>query len=651
MKKKIISYNDYLDKVYGCFLGKTICGTIGAPYEGVKMPMEIPFRQEMINTMLPNDDLDLQVLWLDVAEQKGTAFTSCDLLDRFVNFCDYSPGEYAVMRKNYNKGIYPPLSGKFSNDFYIEGMGCPIRSEIWACLAPGDAAAAAEFASRDGCLDHYGESINAERFMAALEADAFFENDMKKLINGALDVVPTESRFRTLVTDIIGWCAEYGNIKKVLNKILFKYGHPDCTNMYQNMGIIISSLLLGGSEMTDTCMMAMNCGFDTDCTCASVGSVIGIIQGSSSLIEKYKLTDIKYVLSVRSFRRSDSVYDLAEDIARLGVVFAKERNITEISNAPDVSYDFDNIIPPVSLDVTYEDDDPSICIGGKRTVYLNFKNNTDKSVAIDYNISAPVNFIVNYTKPLDISAGQNMSVAAEINLAPNAEAIYEKNIFTVEYKTENYDGKTVFGLSGSTPWKVIGPFWRTDPVTNTELLLSVPNYWHLLKNSETEGSDVDRVRHFHLNFAADTVTEYLSPDECFSADINAGYEKAEVSIFNMCKDSFELKEITGFDGPCVMYMCRRLISPENMSVCIQIGHTSPYSLFINGALVSSRKNCDTWTSENVHLKDISLKKGKNDIVLRITKVNADCKYNMIFSRGETCAEHYVCFGSENPALF
>ena len=78
---KAIKYENYLDKVYGCFIGKAISGNIGAPHEGVKMPMELKFMPEMINCDLPNDDLDLQVLWRDVVEQKGENFTSYDLLD------------------------------------------------------------------------------------------------------------------------------------------------------------------------------------------------------------------------------------------------------------------------------------------------------------------------------------------------------------------------------------------------------------------------------------------------------------------------------------------------------------------------------------------------------------------------------------------
>ena len=145
-----ISYKTYLDRIYGCFIGKAVSGNMGAPYEGIKMPLELAFRPEMIDCSLPNDDLDLQVLWLDVLERKGEHFSSLDLLERFAECCPYSPGEYAVMRKNYERGIYPPYSGKFCNDYYMEGMGCPIRSELWGCVGVGNRELASGFASRDG---------------------------------------------------------------------------------------------------------------------------------------------------------------------------------------------------------------------------------------------------------------------------------------------------------------------------------------------------------------------------------------------------------------------------------------------------------------------------------------------------------------------
>ena len=260
------------------------------------MPMDLEFLPQMVDLERPNDDLDLQILWLEVVEKKGPHFTAYDLLESFCANCDYSPGEYAVMRKNFARAIYPPYSGKFCNDYYTEGMGSPIRSEIWGCLAVGNMELASEFATRDGQLDHYGESIWAECFLAALESEAFFEDNLHKLIHKALEVVPMESKFRELVLETMELCEKYKDIKVVITKLLFKYGHPDCTNMYQNMGIVIASLLLGENDIIKTSMMALNCGFDTDCTCATAGAIIGLLRGADELKEAYGVDEVTYTV-------------------------------------------------------------------------------------------------------------------------------------------------------------------------------------------------------------------------------------------------------------------------------------------------------------------------------------------------------------------
>ena len=68
----------------------------------------------------------------------------------------------------------------------------------------------------------------------------------------------------------------------------------------------------------------------------------------------------------------------------------------------------------------------------------------------------------------------------------------------------------------------------------------------------------------------------------------------------------------------------------------------------NGKLICERDTCDTWDAENVHVANVSIKKGVNSIVLRLTRVNADAKFNLIFSEGETCATHVTHYASVNP---
>ncbi len=655
-----IAYETYLDKIYGCFLGKTVIGTLGAPYEGIKMPLKLPFSPEMINTMLPNDDLDLQVLWLDVAEKYGKDFTPRQLLERFCTQCDYSPGEYAIMRKNFARGIYPPASGSFSNDFYRSGMGCPIRSEVWACLSPLDPVAAVDYAVRDGILDHAGDSVYAEMFLAALESLCFRYApagegacvDFYALIEEALAYIPADCRFYGLVTDTVGWCHTYADkdIQFVLRKILHKYGHPDCTNLFQNMGITLAALLFNGLDIVGAGMDALNCGFDTDCTCATVGAIIGLVLGGMALETMHGWKDIKFVLGVRSERRSDRVYDFAEDIALLG----KDWNPTTVEGGEGKSYTYEPL-PPVSVStVKYpltSDGYPdcSIAVGESKPITLRFLNSTDVDVDIRYSVTG-----------LGLSAEGTVTAAARsiadvqltVSVPADLEVLPETNLYTVTYSAKDTTATDIFGLVGAALWKAIGPIWHTDPVCTTEKLMAVPNYWHLMQTKELyKGDSTDIVRRFHLNMAVDTETPYLSSDELFASLNPDADTKYEETLFVQRRDSFCLDDVYGFSAPSVCYLARELISPADETVCVQVGHSAPFALYINGELVCERRVCDTFDAENVHVQNVHVREGVNTVALRLCRVNADAKYSLIFSEGATCATHVVHYGSKNPVKF
>lgn len=645
-----LDYNTYFDKIYGAFLGKTVVGTMGAPFEGVKMPLDLPFRREMIDAMLPNDDLDLQVLWLDVVEKYGSDFTSYDLLKRFCEYCDYSPGEYAIMRKNYSRGIYPPLSGKFCNDFYVNGMGCPIRSEIWACLSPFSPELAAEYAVRDGSLDHFGDSIEAECFFAALESAAFFENDIKKLIYIGLDVSQkvytaaskgANSKFRQLVFDVLELCDKYDNVKLILRKVLAKYGHPDCTNLYQNIGITLIALLKGDLDIIKTGMDCINCGFDTDCTCATAGAVIGFIKGAKALIEEYDLKDVRYVLGVRSNRRSDSVRDLSEDIALLGAYL----NSGSVTDAPAKEYSFEKSQYPLSFSVKYEEDLPVFYPSKDCGFELSVTNVSDKPFKGNISIKGKG---IDVCFEVLIGEGETLIKRFVASYPENETTVSEKNLYEVKYDDKSF----TFGIVGAQPWKVVGPIWRTDPICTTELLEKNGYvYWNLFGAVPYAYNSTDVVRRFHLNMAADTETEYCRFDELFAPYDENALTEFEERIFYQTVDGIKIDDFSGFSAPAVYYLSRDLVVSEDREVCLQIGHSAPFEFWLNGELLTKRDNCDTWTAENVHLDNVKLLKGVNRIAVRLTRVNADAKFNFIFSKGITCAEHYVDNVSVRPEFF
>lgn len=123
MVKNKITYQDYFSKVYGCWLGKCIAGNVGAPYEGMKQKLSLKYTPEYLEKMLPNDDLDLQVLWLEVLRKKGEYFTSDDLAEIFAANCDYAPGEYAFSKKIIGAVYRHPMQEHSIMNIILTGWG------------------------------------------------------------------------------------------------------------------------------------------------------------------------------------------------------------------------------------------------------------------------------------------------------------------------------------------------------------------------------------------------------------------------------------------------------------------------------------------------------------------------------------------------
>ena len=314
-----IAYQTFLDKVHGCWYGKCLGGAAGAPVEGIKSIIEVRDFTEIFNPDLPNDDLDIQLLWLDVLERKGTNIDSCDLADAWVEKCWYPFSEYGYFLKNYMRGIKPPYSGMINNEFFKEGMGCPIRSEIWGIISVGNPELAAKYAYMDATLDHAGNSVYAEQFLAVIESMAFFEADPEKLIQIGLSFVPEESKLYQCVNEVLHMYRK-NDWKYVRAEILRKYSHPDFTNVVQNLGFIVLALLGGNGDMRKTINIALQCGYDTDCTCASAASIVGIMKGYQGLSEELKsLINDYFVIGIDVVRPSDSIRQLAKDSAAIAL--------------------------------------------------------------------------------------------------------------------------------------------------------------------------------------------------------------------------------------------------------------------------------------------------------------------------------------------
>lgn len=308
-----LSYEVLKDKILGCYNGKNIGGALGAPFECYRgtFPVDYYTQKDIDNNPPPNDDLDLQLCWLNAVEVYGNKITPDILADYWLTYITPVWSEYGIAKSNLKRGIKPPFSGKINNYFGISN-GAYIRSEIWACLAPGNPEIASHFAYMDACVDHYGDGIYGEMFFAAVESAAFIISDTDKLIDIGLSYIPDDCRLKKAilyVKDLYKNNVDFETARiKVMNDfpgtfgvcfrnveerqiIKEKYGNYNDTtigdDVVNTIALTVLAWYYGEGDFEKSICLATYCGEDADCTASTIGALLGIILGNKNLPDKW----------------------------------------------------------------------------------------------------------------------------------------------------------------------------------------------------------------------------------------------------------------------------------------------------------------------------------------------------------------------------
>ena len=344
-----MNIHEYKNKVRGCWLGKNIGGTLGAPFEGYRGVHDIDFyTQDMSKGVAPNDDLDLQLVWLNVAERYGREISSTILGDYWLTYIVGNWSEYGAGKNNMANGLQPPLSGWYNNH-NRNSDGAFIRGEIWACLMPGHPDWAVEYAYNDASVDHFGEGVYGEIFTTAIESAAFVESDRDKLIDIGLSYIPADSDVAKAV-NLVRECYK-NNLswketrKKLLQEIPCAFGTicEDKTNIPEpdipaglpgydlpaNIGLFVLGWIYGENDFGKSICIAAGCCEDGDCTAATLGSILGIINGADSLPAKWvepigdEIKTISLNIAMNSLHVPQTVTELTERVCNVMPVFLR----------------------------------------------------------------------------------------------------------------------------------------------------------------------------------------------------------------------------------------------------------------------------------------------------------------------------------------
>jgi len=231
-----------------------------------------------------DDDTDYTILGVHYLQKHGRAFTTGDVAQEWLHRLPYDQ-VYTAERAAYKNlvGNLPLDQVPVYRNPFREWIGAQIRADGFGYCAAGMPELAAEFAFRDAALSHVKNGIYGEMLFAAMIAAAAVHDDLHEVIEIGLSEIPAECRLSLAVRDVVRWADVNRDWRDTLDAIHATYGHYHPVHTINNACLVIMGLLHGGLDLGKTLCITVMGGWDTDCTGATAGSVVGAMLGAGRL--------------------------------------------------------------------------------------------------------------------------------------------------------------------------------------------------------------------------------------------------------------------------------------------------------------------------------------------------------------------------------
>ncbi len=337
-KERVISRQELVGKMRAFWIGQLVGNYMGYPFEGLyqKEPMPfvpdryysyrdfysqtgpnplrmrlndargfVPVVCEFLGGAFSDDDTDIEFVTLHAVEKYGLDITYPEITEMWkkcVNRKIWCANSTA--RKLMSKGLVAPDTGRKENNKNWCHVDCQIENEIWGAFYPGMTKKAAEWSLWGARITNDDWGTHPSVAFGVMFSVAFFEKDVKKLVQMGLDAVPGDSPFAEGVRDMIKWHKQYPNWRDARKEINNKYvgyhkkesykGYPMRACAVHNALSVIMSVLYGQGDFMKTVGIAVAAGYDNDCSAATVAGLLAVINGEDCIPEKLTSQDFLY---------------------------------------------------------------------------------------------------------------------------------------------------------------------------------------------------------------------------------------------------------------------------------------------------------------------------------------------------------------------
>ena len=286
------------DKIRGGWAGQMIGVSYGAPTEfksnGVRIAGELTWTPERIANAIEQDDLYVEMTFAEVMDRVGLDATTKQYGEAFRDSKYSLWHANAAARKWLNRGVEAPQSGDAAHNLHANDIDFQIESDFIGLMTPGLPREANQFCERVGRVMNAGDGLYGGMFVTGMYAAAFFETDVRRIVEAGVASLPPESGYARIVRDVLDWSVQDpAHWERTWQRVEEKWNRDDpCPDgalqpfnidARLNGAYIALGLLYGGGDFSKTVEITTRCGQDSDCNPSSAAGVLGVMLGYSKI--------------------------------------------------------------------------------------------------------------------------------------------------------------------------------------------------------------------------------------------------------------------------------------------------------------------------------------------------------------------------------
>ncbi len=323
-KERVISHDELIDKLSGFWIGQILGNYIGFPFENryVEEPIpilidhvytadydgdpelkinskdrrgHIPILAHALKGAFSDDDTDIEFVTLHAVEKYGLDITYPEITQMWkTHINDYIWVANREARNLMDQGLIAPDTGRKQNNKHWFQIDPQLVNEIWSAFYPGMTKHSARRALWGARITNDDWGTHPTIAYGAMISAAFFEKDVRKLVEIGVEAVPNEGPFAEGIRDVVKWHGQHDDWRDTRKKIHDKY-YAYKKGSYEAPVSVVSSLvnglagimaaLYGEGDYMKTVGIATSAGYDCDNQAATMGGLIGVLNGLSGIGE------------------------------------------------------------------------------------------------------------------------------------------------------------------------------------------------------------------------------------------------------------------------------------------------------------------------------------------------------------------------------